>query len=41
MANATARKVVTVIPIIPLEVVKGLPLGAKKRVCAYCMGQHR
>ncbi len=36
MANATARKVVTVIPIIPLEVVKGLPLGAKKRVCAYC-----
>ena len=36
MPNATARKVVTVIPIKPVEVVKGFSLGAKKRIAAYC-----
>ena len=37
MASYSAvKKVVTVIPIKPLEVLKGLPMEAKIRVCAYC-----
>ncbi|WP_227765074.1 recombinase family protein [Zhaonella formicivorans] len=30
------RKVVSVIPAKPMQVIKGLPAQAKKRVCAYC-----
>jgi hypothetical protein len=29
-------KVVSVIPAKPLQVIKGLSIEAKKRVCAYC-----
>jgi DNA invertase Pin-like site-specific DNA recombinase len=40
MANNTAvkknMKKVTVIPVKPVEVLKGLPENSKKRVCAYC-----
>ncbi|SHH15440.1 recombinase family protein [Desulfosporosinus lacus] len=35
-SNAAVKKVVTVIPVKPVEVVKGFALGAKKRVAAYC-----
>jgi len=34
--NATAKKVVTVIPIKPLEVIRGIPENSKKRIAAYC-----
>jgi DNA invertase Pin-like site-specific DNA recombinase len=30
------RKVVSVIPAKPMQVIKGLSAQAKKRVCAYC-----
>ena len=29
-------KVVSVIPAKPLQVIRGLPVESKKRVCAYC-----
>jgi len=35
-SNLAVKKVVTVIPVKPVEVVKGFALGAKKRVAAYC-----
>ncbi len=35
-SNSAVKKVVTVIPVKPVEVVKGFALGAKKRVAAYC-----
>jgi predicted site-specific integrase-resolvase len=35
MASAV-KKVVTVIPIRPVEVIKGLPENSKRRVAAYC-----
>ena len=35
-SNTAVKKVVTVIPVKPVEVVKGFALGAKKRVAAYC-----
>ena len=34
--NSAAKKVVTVIPIKPAEVIKGLPENSKRRVAAYC-----
>ena len=34
-SNSAVKKVVTVIPVKPVEVVKGFALGAKKRVAAY------
>jgi hypothetical protein len=30
------RKMVTIIPAKPMQVIKGLPAQAKKRVCVYC-----
>ena len=37
MASSTAvKKVVTVIPVKPVEVIKGLPENSKRRVAAYC-----
>ena len=35
-SNSAAKKVVTVIPVKPVEVIKGLPENSKRRVCAYC-----
>ena len=35
MASAV-KKVVTVIPVKPVEVIKGLPENSKRRVAAYC-----
>ena len=35
-SNSAVKKVVTVIPVKQVEVVKGSPQDAKKRVCAYC-----
>ena len=34
--NSAVKKVVTVIPVRPVEVIKGLPKNSKRRVCAYC-----
>jgi DNA invertase Pin-like site-specific DNA recombinase len=34
--NTVVKKNVTVIPMKPAEVLKGLPENSKKRVCAYC-----
>ena len=35
-SNSAVKKVVTVIPVKPVEVLKGLPENSKRRVCAYC-----
>ena len=35
-SNSAVKKVVTVIPIKPVEELKGLPENSKRRVCAYC-----
>jgi len=35
-SNSAVKKVVTVIPIKPVEVLKGLPENSKRRVAAYC-----
>ena len=35
-SNSAVKKVVTVIPVKPVEVIKGLAQGTKKRVAAYC-----
>ena len=34
--NSAVKKVVTVIPVKPVEVIKGLPENSKRRVAAYC-----
>jgi predicted site-specific integrase-resolvase len=35
-SNSAVKKVVTVIPIKPVEMIKGLPENSKRRVYAYC-----
>lgn len=35
-SNSAVKKVVTVIPVKPVEVLKGLPENSKRRVAAYC-----
>lgn len=35
-SNSAVKKVVTVIPVKPLELIKGIPENSKKRIAAYC-----